>query len=43
MLIIKCLMLKVKNLSLLSQRNEKKGIWTRLQEKIELCLIFIAT
>ena len=41
MLIIKCLMLKVKNLTLLSQKKEKKtGILTTVAKKIELCSIF---
>ena len=41
MLIIKCQMLKVKNLTLLSQKNWKKaGILTTVAKKIELCSIF---
>ena len=37
-------MLKVKNSTLLSQKNEKKaGILTTVATKIELCSIFFAT
>ena len=40
MLIIKYLVLKVKNLTHLSQKNEKKaGILTTVARKIELCSI----
>ena len=41
MLIIKCSMLKVKNLSLLSQKMKKRReFWPRLQ-KMELCSILL--
>ena len=41
MLIIKCWMLKAKNLTLLSQKKWKKaGILTTVAKKIELCSIF---
>ena len=37
-------MLKVKNLTLLSQKNEKKaGILTTVAKKIQLCSISFAT
>ena len=44
MLIIKYLVLKVKNLTHLSKKNEKKaGILTTVARKIELCSSFFAT